>query len=112
MPIRSMVLKRLLEHTHHSSWVASLNFEAVVTTAFSAFPRCGEFTVQSGRAFDPSIHLTRSCVDFFPSMLTPLYAVLTVPSTPSEKGWPTTSPRPQGHIHAWSQLSNHCLSTQ
>jgi len=53
-------------------------------TAFSAFLRCGEFTVQSGRAFDPSIHLTRSCVDFFPSISAPLYVVLTVPSSKTD----------------------------
>src|SRR5882672_6739812 len=81
LPITSVVLKRILEHAYHSFWLSQLNFEAAITTAFSGFLRCGEFTIQSGKPFDPSIHLMRSCINFVPSISAPLYVVLTVPSS-------------------------------
>jgi len=99
MPITCMVLKRILESTHNLSWFSQLNFEAAVTAAFSGFLRCGKFTIQPGKAFDPSIHLTRSCVAFVPSISAPLYAVLTGPSSnmdPFRKGVAITIARAPG----------------
>jgi len=93
MPITCAILKQLLDTSIHASLLGCLNFEASVTTAFVGFLRCGEFTMQSPRAFDPSISITRSCVQFCPSLESPSYIILTVPSSktdPFRKGMAIT----------------------
>jgi len=71
------------------SWIGWLNFEAVSMKAFSGFLMCGEFMVQSSKTFKPNMHLTRSCIQFFPSLSAPLHMVLMVPyskTDPFRKG--------------------------
>src|SRR5882724_3758381 len=89
MPITCIVLKRILVSATHTSLEDHLNFEAATTTAFSGFLRCGEFTVQPTKQFDPSVHITRSCVEFRPSFSAPSNIILTIPSSkmdPFRKG--------------------------
>ena len=99
MPITCDVLKRLLDAVMHSSLASHLNFEAAATSAFSGFLRCGEFTIQPAKAFDPSVHITRSCIKFMLSIQAPSYVVLTIPSSkmdPFRKGMAiniTSTPR-------------------
>jgi len=60
-----------------------------MTLAFTAFLRCGEFTVQAGRDFDPCINITWDCIEFIPSLESPTHAVITLPSSktdPFQKG--------------------------
>jgi len=78
---------------------SKLNFEAKTMTAFSGFLRCGEFTIQSRKAFDPSIHITRSSMQFMPSIAVPSQFILTVPSSktdPFRKGVAITITSVQG----------------
>jgi len=72
LPITYDVLACILTLATHLNLSGWLNFEAATTTAFSGFLRCGEFSTHSGRNFDPSIHLTRSSVEFVPSIVTPI----------------------------------------
>src|SRR5882724_5419942 len=78
LPITRDVLAHILASATHPNLSGRLNFKAATTTAFSGFLRCGEFTMHSGRNFDPSIHLTRSSVEFVPSFVTPSHVVLTM----------------------------------
>jgi len=84
LPITCAILKQLLEASSHASLLERLNFEASVTSAFSGFLRCGEFTVRGSKTFDASINITRSCVQFFPSLESPSHVVLTVPSSKTD----------------------------
>src|SRR5882724_3233727 len=74
----SNVLACILASATHPNLSGQLNFKAAMTTAFSGFLRCGEFTIHSGRNFDPSIHLMRSSMEFIPSFVTPSHVVLTM----------------------------------
>ena len=67
-PIMPEVLMCILGSATHMTLSSKLNMEAAVTTAFSGFLRCGEVMIQAGTAFDPSIHITRSCMQFMPSI--------------------------------------------
>jgi len=114
MPITCNVLKRLLEATTHSSLASHLNFEAATTSAFSGFLRC-KFTLQPAKAFDPSVHITRSCIKFMPSFHAPSYAILTIPSSkmdPFRKGMAITiSSAPGAHtctVAALKSLFAYC----
>src|SRR5882724_2069506 len=78
LPITCDLLTRILASASHLNLSSRLNFEAATTTAFSGFLRCGEFTTHSSRNFDPSTHLTRSSVQFVPSIIVPSHMVLTV----------------------------------
>src|SRR5882724_2311737 len=71
LPITRDVLAHILASATHPNLSGRLNFEAATTTAFSGFLRCREFTMHSGRNFDPSIHLMRSSVEFVPSIVVP-----------------------------------------
>src|SRR5882724_2141909 len=72
----------------HLSLLGWPNFEAATTSAFSSFLRCKEFMIHLAREFNPTIHITRSCIQFRPSISDPLHVILTVPSwTPSGKVW-------------------------
>src|SRR5882672_5420381 len=84
LPITCNVLGCMLEATSHSSMSDKLNFEASTMTAFVGFLRCGEFTVLTGLSLDPSINLTRSCVEFMPSILSPSHIILTIPSSKTD----------------------------
>ena len=53
-------------------------------TAFSGFLRCREFTIQAGKAFDPSIHITRSSMQFMLSIAAPSHIILMVPSSKTD----------------------------
>ena len=81
MPITCKVLRHILTAATHSSLLEQLNFEATVMTAFSGFLRCSEFTVQPGKAFDPGFNITRSCVQFWLSLLSPSHVILTILSS-------------------------------
>ena len=84
LPITREVLARILASATHPTLSSKLNMEAAVTTAFASFLRCSEFTIQAGKAFDPSIHITRSCVQFMPSIASPSHVVITVPSSKTD----------------------------
>src|SRR5882724_3076389 len=84
LPITHDVLARILTSATHPNLSGRLNFEAAMTTAFSGFLRCGEFTTHSGRNFDPSIHLTRSSVQFVPSIIMPSHVVLTMSASKTD----------------------------
>src|SRR5467141_2700703 len=84
LPITCDVLSRMLEAASHSSLSDKLNFEASTMTAFAGFLRCGEFTVLTGQSFDPSINLTRSCVEFVPSISSPSHVILTIPASKTD----------------------------
>src|SRR5882672_1029546 len=84
LPITCDVLGRMLKAASHSSLSVKLNFKASTMTAFAGFLRCSEFTVLTGRSFDPSISLTRSCVEFMPSISSPSHIILTVPSSKTD----------------------------
>ena len=84
LPITCEILRCMLAASTHSSLLCQLNFEASVTTAFSGFLRCGEFTVQDNRGFDPSINITRGAMEFFPSIESPSSTILTIPSSKTD----------------------------
>ena len=79
MTITCKVPKCMLEAATHSSLLGWHNFEASVTTAFSGFLRCGEFTVQVNKSFNHSVNITRSCIQFVPFIVSPSYIIVTVP---------------------------------
>jgi len=68
----------------HSSQLGRLNFEASVALAFSAFLRCGEFTIPDSKEFNPAIHLTDNSISFIPLIEAPSHMVLTLPSSKSD----------------------------
>src|SRR5882724_11638479 len=103
MPITCDVLVHILALTTHLNLWSKLNFEAAAMTTFSGFLRCGEFTIKASKAFDLSIHITSSGMQFMLSIAAPSHVILTIPSskqTHSERKWQSQSPVPQGHIHA------------
>src|SRR5882672_10119211 len=55
LPITREVLTRILASATHTTLSSKLKMEAAATTAFSGFLRCGEFTIQAGKSFDPRI---------------------------------------------------------
>src|SRR5882724_8222390 len=61
-----------------SGSISRLNFEAMVMMAFSGFLRCGEFMVQPGKAFYPDVNIMRSCIQFWPSLSSPLHITFTI----------------------------------
>ncbi|KAF9443149.1 hypothetical protein P691DRAFT_650551, partial [Macrolepiota fuliginosa MF-IS2] len=48
-----------------------LLFQAAATIAWAGFLRCGEFTTSINERFDPTIHLSRACLSFHPSISDP-----------------------------------------
>jgi len=108
LPITREVLACILASATHPTLSSKLNMEAAVTTAFAGFLRCGEFTIQASKAFDPSIHITRSCVQFMPSIAAPSHIVITIPSSktdPFRKGVAITiASAPGAHTCAVSAL--------
>jgi len=113
-PITCDVLKRLLDTATHLSLASHLNFEATATSSFLGFLRCCTFTIHPAKAFDPSVHITRSCVKFMPYIHAPSYVILTVPSskwTHSGRAWHSISPVPPEHVHAQLQPSKAYSNT-
>ncbi|KAG9219447.1 hypothetical protein CCMSSC00406_0005341 [Pleurotus cornucopiae] len=89
-PITLEILRRIVNFDPGQS-VPDLTFRAAATLAFTAFLRCGEFTVNGNAEFDPSVHLTRGSVEFKPSFENPEFLILTLPSSktdPFRKGVP------------------------
>jgi len=84
MLITFQVLGKILRAATHPSLEDRLNFEAATTTAFSGFLRFREFTIQPAKAFDPSIHIMRSCIQFMPLISCPSHIILTVPSSKTD----------------------------
>src|SRR5882724_11976839 len=66
--------------TKASQWIHSRTCQTITTLPSFVEDK----SYKAFRAFDPSIHLTRSCIDLFPSISAPLYAVLTVPSSKTD----------------------------
>src|SRR5882724_6981822 len=110
LPITHDVLTCKLASASHLNLSGRLNFEAATTTAFSGFLRCREFTMHSGRNFDPSIHLTRSSMEFILSIMALSHVVLTVPASktdPFRKGIAITITRtPGAHTCTVAALKN------
>lgn len=52
--------------------------------AWSGFLRCGEFTVPNGAKFNPSIHLSRSSIQFIPSFDNPAHVHLSLPASKTD----------------------------
>ncbi|KAF9443180.1 hypothetical protein P691DRAFT_639880, partial [Macrolepiota fuliginosa MF-IS2] len=50
-----------------------LLFQAAATIAWAGFLRCGEFTLPENTRFDPTIHLSQSCLSFHPSISNPTH---------------------------------------
>ena len=84
LPIMHDMLMSILASAAHSNLSSRVNFEAAVTTAFSWFLRCGEFMIQTGKAFDPSVHIMRSSVQFMPSITIPLHVIIIIPSSKTD----------------------------
>src|SRR5882724_2639936 len=84
MLITHDILVHILASTTHLNLWSKLNFKATAMTTFSDFLRCREFTIQAGKAFDPSIHITRNGVQFMLSISAPSHVVLTVPSSKTD----------------------------
>jgi len=98
LPITCDILRAILEAATHSSQLGKLNFEASTALTFSAFLRCGEFTIPAGKDFDPAVHLTTDVIKFFPLLEHPSHMVLTFPTqklTPLGRALTSSSPRCQ-----------------
>ncbi|KAF8803586.1 hypothetical protein BYT27DRAFT_7109636, partial [Phlegmacium glaucopus] len=84
LPITIIVLQKLASRSGDLSLKDNLNFNAAIKLAWAGFLHCGEFTVANGQRFDPTIHLTRSSVEFSPSIEEPTHIRLTLPCSKTD----------------------------
>lgn len=85
-PITLSILQRLVAVSAPRTSLQHANLDAAIKLAFTAFLRSGEFTVkgEKHKIFDPSIHLTRGSISFFPSLSTPSDISITFPASKTD----------------------------
>lgn len=66
------------------SLIENATFDAAMKLAWAGFLRCGEFTVPNGGKFNPLIHLSRSSVQFLPSIDNPTHIRLSLPASKTD----------------------------
>lgn len=84
MPITLSILQQLASIPGDLSLAGGADFDAVIGLAWAGFLRCGEFTLSKGEKFDPSIHLTRSSIEFIPNIFYPTHIRLVLPTSKTD----------------------------
>jgi hypothetical protein len=85
-PITLSILQRLVTVSTPRASIQHANLDAAIKLAFAAFLRSGEFTVKGDKhkAFDPSAHLTRGSISFYPSLDNPSSLSITFPASKTD----------------------------
>ncbi|KAF8804935.1 hypothetical protein BYT27DRAFT_7073300, partial [Phlegmacium glaucopus] len=73
MPITITILQKLAAIPGDLATLGDANFDAVIKLAWAGFLRCGEFRVSGKDTFDPTVHLTRSAIEFIPGIEAPTH---------------------------------------
>ncbi|KAF8801006.1 hypothetical protein BYT27DRAFT_7046624, partial [Phlegmacium glaucopus] len=73
MPITISILQMLAAIPGDLNTLGNANFDAVIKLAWVGFLRCGEFTLSGKERFDPTVHLTRSAIEFLPGIIAPTH---------------------------------------
>lgn len=84
LPITLAVLQRLSAALPSVQSAGDASFAAAMKTVFAGFLRCGEFTVDQPASFSPATSLTRSSVQFFPSLEAPAHVLLSLPTSKTD----------------------------
>lgn len=84
LPITLSILQQLAAVSGLQSDIENATFDAAMKLAWSGFLRCGEFTVANGTKFNPLIHLSRSSVQFIPSIENPTHIRLSLPASKTD----------------------------
>lgn len=84
LPILLPILQKLAAVCGDLNLIENLNFDAAIKLAWAGFLRTGEFTVNSGKNFDPTENLCRSAVEFIPNITDPSHIRLTLPASKTD----------------------------
>ena len=85
-PMTLDILHRLVAVSQPTTSLTAANVDAAIKLAFFGFMRSGEFTIKTDKhtAFDPSTHLTRGSINFYPSFNNPTYLTVTFPASKTD----------------------------
>lgn len=84
LPITLSILQQITSISGDLQNLDNANFDAACKLAWAGFLRCGEFTVPNGAKFNPLSHLSRSSVEFVPSIDNPTHIRLSLPASKTD----------------------------
>ncbi|PPR04749.1 hypothetical protein CVT24_006895 [Panaeolus cyanescens] len=84
LPIDGPLLDRIAQLSGPLTLAGNASFDAAIKVAWAGFLRCGEFTIPSKSKFNPTTHLSRSSITFYPSIDDPSHVRLSLPASKTD----------------------------